>query len=121
MATRSTISVCNPDGSVSKIYCHWDGYIENNGQILQTYYNSYEKVKELQTKGDMSSLGETPEDSEYYCDRGETDVKPKVYKSFEYYTTRCQFEEYNYLFKDGEWLVSEGENSNFVKLTDLVK
>jgi len=30
MATRSNIGIVNEDGSVTGIYCHWDGYPENN-------------------------------------------------------------------------------------------
>ena len=47
MATRSTISIENLDGSINTVYSHWDGYISNNGVILQKYYNDREKVAKL--------------------------------------------------------------------------
>lgn len=33
MATRSRIGIENQDGTVTSVYCHWDGYPENNGRI----------------------------------------------------------------------------------------
>ena len=34
MGTRSRIGVMHGD-KVKSVYCHWDGYLEHNGQILQ--------------------------------------------------------------------------------------
>jgi len=34
MATRSNIAIENQDGTVSAIYCHFDGYIDGVGEIL---------------------------------------------------------------------------------------
>ena len=56
MATRSRIGIENEDGTVSSVYCHWDGYPSNNGKILVTYYTDREKVKELIALGSISSL-----------------------------------------------------------------
>lgn len=57
MATRSTIGIRHADGTVKKIYCHWDGYIEHNGAILQKYYNTAEKLEKLLALGNLSCLG----------------------------------------------------------------
>ncbi|MDQ1341322.1 MAG: hypothetical protein QG567_2480, partial [Campylobacterota bacterium] len=38
MATRSTIWVKNKDGIYNGVYCHNDGYLENNGAILLMHY-----------------------------------------------------------------------------------
>lgn len=46
MSTRSTIGI-KENGIIRSIYCHWDGYPENNGKILYEHYNSKEKVEEL--------------------------------------------------------------------------
>lgn len=56
MSTRSNIGVLNNDGTVTAIYCHWDGYVEYNGRILSEHYQEVEKVKELISGGDLSSL-----------------------------------------------------------------
>jgi len=56
MATRSRIGIENEDGTVSSIYCHWDGYPTGNGRMLVEYYSDREKVKELIALGSISSL-----------------------------------------------------------------
>ena len=58
MATRSRIGMVNEDGTVSSIYCHWDGYPSNNGRILVNHYTDREKVKALIELGSISSLCE---------------------------------------------------------------
>lgn len=57
MSTRSRIGMVQPDGSVKSIYCHWDGYPQNNGIILIKHYTDIEKVKSLIELGSISSLG----------------------------------------------------------------
>ena len=56
MATRSRIGIVNEDGTVSSIYCHWDGYPSNNGRILVEDYTDRDKVKSLIELGSISSL-----------------------------------------------------------------
>lgn len=58
MATRSSISIRNADGSYTGIYCHWDGYLSNNGRILCEHYTNEDKIRELMALGDISVLGE---------------------------------------------------------------
>jgi len=57
MATRSTIGVLNTDGSVTAVYCHWDGYPENNGKLLMENYTTENAVRGLIELGSISSLG----------------------------------------------------------------
>lgn len=114
MATRSSITLKDGEKFIS-VYCHWDGYVTNNGVLLQTNYNTIEKIKELLTKGDMSSLRETVADIEYYADRGEDGVGPR-----EYHTVRdmigAEWQEYNYLFVDGKWMFSRDASTMFQDL-----
>ena len=57
MGTRSMIGIENPNTKVVKaIYCHWDGYLEHNGAILNEHYVSSPKVNNLIALGDLSSL-----------------------------------------------------------------
>ena len=58
MATRSTISIVDKKkgGKGRQIYCHWDGYPENNGAILLEHYKDAEKINELIDLGSISSL-----------------------------------------------------------------
>jgi hypothetical protein len=54
MATRSAIGVMHGD-NCKMVYCHWDGYLEHNGEILQKHYDS-PKANHLVTLGNLSSL-----------------------------------------------------------------
>jgi hypothetical protein len=57
MATRGTIAMVRNDGMVIQVYSHWDNYLENNGDLLIKYYNTADKVEELLSYGNISSLG----------------------------------------------------------------
>ena len=129
MATRSTISI-KENNKVKTIYCHWDGYPSGVGKTLKTNYNTNDKVKELISLGDISSLRDriAPPESHkdvhsfdsplsdvtifYGRDRGETDIEPREYNK------PTERQEYDYLFDvdKNEWLVRY--NKRFVKLTD---
>ena len=111
MATRSRIAIENQDGTITSIYCHWDGGIGTNGERLSQNYTTTELVNELIALGDISSLGETTEDTVAYArDQGEElnqttfDNTPTLFED--------GFEngvEYVYCFiRDGFWLVSDG-------------
>ena len=130
MATRSRIGVMH--GNVVKhVYCHWDGYLAHNGQILQDHYDSV-KANNLVALGDVSSL--RPEigekhDFDYYFnkdkytaeqlklyedqwtmfygrDRGEEGTEPNKFPNWKMFQLSMQQEEYDYVFKGGVWLVS---------------
>ena len=118
MATRSTIAIQNEDGSVTGIYCHWDGYLSNNGRILQENYTDEESVRELIALGDLSSLGETigsahdfdnaplNECNSYARDRGEKDVAARTEHNWRQFRAE-HGQEYDYLFTPGKgWEVS---------------
>lgn len=117
MATRSTISIENLDGSINTVYSHWDGYISNNGVILQNYYNTRESVEKLIAGGGISSLGryisDTPLDfdnrdddyTKYYSYRGEI-TEIRHHKDFDTFERENDYQEYDYLFtKDNVWSV----------------
>lgn len=58
MGTRSMIAIENPNSkSVKAIYCHWDGYLQHNGSLLNKHYSNSPKVNNLIALGDLSSLG----------------------------------------------------------------
>ena len=54
MGTRSRIGIQLKDNSVLSVYCHYDGYPEFNGRVLNEFYNTKEKVSDLINGGDMS-------------------------------------------------------------------
>jgi hypothetical protein len=121
MGTRSRIGVMHGDNCKS-VYCHWDGYLEHNGRILQDHYTSA-KANHLVALGDMSSLRpniEIPEGVEhsfeksaegitvfYGRDRGETGFEFQTDATFDKFFERadgCGAEWY-YIMRDGAWYV----------------
>lgn len=125
MSTHSTISVKLPDGKIRSVYCHFDGMIQSNGRMLVEHYNSQELAEQLTSLGHLSYIaplfeptsesGHCFEDPEplitvvYSRDRGEKDQIPNVWNSEEEFSNDFENksfkQEYNYLFKDGEWYV----------------
>ena len=138
MGTRSTIALEYADGTVEQVYCHWDGYLEHNGQILLKHYSNPFILRDLIDLGDISSLKptigtkhafsqfEVPMDGEAYDklygdmttfygrDRGEDGVSAKKFASYEDYLLNHQYEEYEYILRSvgGEavWFVADHSN-----------
>ncbi len=105
MSTRSTIALEFADGSVSQVYCHFDGYLDGVGDDLVRGYSDPFELRELIDGGDMSCIGEP------YTDRGESyeDTKARRFQNFDEYVAECQREEYDYILRnvDGKatWFV----------------
>jgi hypothetical protein len=148
MGTRSTIALEYADGTVDQIYCHWDGYLDHNGEILRQHYMDPFKVRDLMDLGDMSSLGPqlgtqhtfdiqakygTPEyeaEAEakrqvctfYGRDRNESGVQRKRFVNFEAYKNEHQYEEYEYILRNidgkGVWFVSSYVTNGYVPLEE---
>lgn len=57
MSTRSRIGVQNDDGTITSVYCHWDGGIWHVGKVLNENYRETRKIKRLFRYGDISGLG----------------------------------------------------------------
>ena len=120
MATRSNIGIVNDNGSVTGIYCHWDGYPENNGKLLLKHYTDSERINGLMSLGSLSYLAENlysdkkahsfrnPVDGvcvAYGRDRGEKNADSKSFTNiseFEKYANRTTAD-YQYLFNNGKW------------------
>ena len=111
MATRARIGLELKNGSVLSVYHHWDGYPEWLGRILNTHYNTRQKVAELIDGGDMSSCwtedrwnSETKAQEygpQYYSQRGE-DCPPRLDANLNEYLS--DGEEYAYVFANSEWV-----------------
>ena len=149
MGTRSRIGVMHGD-NVKSVYCHWDGYLEHNGAILQEHYDSV-KANQLVAMGDLSSLGSqigeahpfsphtTKEDQALYeaakeagyCtfygrDRGEDGVEWKTHTNFVDFFAEVDGSwcEWYYIMRDGVWYVGniyEKDERFFKKLVPLTE
>ena len=109
MATRGRIGLELNDGSILSVYHHWDSYASWLGRILETHYNTKEKVAELIDGGDMSSCwsdtvwGQERTDGkkygpEYYSARGE-DCPPRYDANLAAYAKKECGEEYHYVYR----------------------
>lgn len=137
MATRSRIGIENPDGSVTSVYCHWDGYPEYNGKMLIQHYNTEELAQKLIALGSISTLRPriAPAVNEthsfdipmeditvaYYRDRGEP-LRQQHHPSVRDYFNG-DIEEYGYLFtQEGEWLVKAAYGFKMpVRVSDVIR
>lgn len=107
MSTRSNIGIENPDGTITAIYCHFDGYVNGVGKTLYEYYNDIDKVKELIALGDISALGYTIDDTIAYHRDREEDFHQYHFEDIQDYSENAAFDiDYIYLYKDGEWNVN---------------
>ena len=110
MSTRSRIAIENQNGSVTSIYCHFDGYISGVGKLLKEYYTTQAKVEALIELGDISSLDMTPSSTiTYHRDRNEDLCKTSYLCVEDLFDLGFQSgEEYVYCFtKNNIWLVNE--------------
>lgn len=148
MATRSTIALEFADGTVQMVYCHWDGYLEHNGKILQEHYSNPFVLRDLIDLGAISSLGPTigtkhafssfesageltsaeydrlyGDMTTFYArDRGE-DLHISKFKDFQEYQREHQREEYSYILRNvngvATWFVEfYGCDGEFLTLAD---
>ena len=148
MGTRSTIALEFADGTVEQVYCHWDGYLAHNGQILLKHYSNPFILRDLIDLGDISSLKPTigtkhafshfelraEEVAEYKVltenmttfygrDRGETGVDKKSFVDFQDYLAHHQYEEYDYILRNvngkATWFVSDHDGA-YVELEQAI-
>jgi hypothetical protein len=149
MGTRSRIGVMHGD-NVKSVYCHWDGYLEHNGAILQEHYDSV-KANQLVALGDLSSLrpniGEKHKFSPFDCDeltseefekqyggmctfygrdRGETGAEWKTHTNFVDFFAEVEGSwcEWYYIMRDGVWYVGniyEKDERFYKKLVPLTE
>jgi len=128
MGTRSRIAKEDTTGKVTMIYCHWDGYLENNGKLLLENYQDEKKIDQLLALGDISSLGSKlgkkhdfdarvkDTVTAYGRDRGEKGTEAKVWDAL-VAIPEDYYEEYFYLRRDGKWFYSS--HGTFTELREL--
>ncbi len=94
MATRSLIGIENNDGTITHIYCHFDGYVEGVGKVLLQHYRTEDRIREMLSHGDRSSLSE--------------DVASSVYSIKSDAVTSTAWsdagQDYVYLWRKGHWI-----------------
>jgi hypothetical protein len=131
MATRSNIGIVNEDGSITAIYCHWDGYPEYVGKMLLNHYNNDDIVNGLMNLGNLSILDEKlystdihtfnePEDGvcvAYGRDRGDTGSDSMTFEDLGEYEHFGSGVDYQYLFDNGKWMYRSTYKGGWSDLT----
>jgi hypothetical protein len=122
MATRSRIAIKTETGYKS-VYCHFDGGLWHNGQVLADHFQNPVKAMTLVLLGDLSILNKDiipngPHDFGkpemdvcvfYGRDRGEMDVGYKfspTLDDLEQVAENCGAE-YIYIMEDGIWFYAQ--------------
>lgn len=115
MATRSLIAIQYKKDQCLAVYCHWDGYPENQMPILTEYYNSGPAIRKLLKGGDLSCLRTTTtwalkerreKQPLYFRERGDKGIEARQVKLTELRNTayNCDAEHvYLYRHSDG-WI-----------------
>ena len=123
MSTRSNIAIQKPDGTILSIYVHSDGYPDGVGQCLIDNYETYGSSLRLFEYGDASYLGSTLKECSFYHRDWKRDLdRAHVHKNFESFKKFYSgdiFIEFVYLFKDGQWLVSENYKNPELELVPV--
>jgi len=149
MGTRSTIALEFADGTIGQVYCHWDGYLAHNGEILLASYTDPLKLRELIDLGDLSSLGaeigvQHPFDNPgrygdaeheayktqysnmckfYGRDRSEEGVEARYFNDYLHFSVGGEFQEYDYILRNvngvATWFVSN-HGGDFMLLADAL-
>ena len=114
MATRSVIAKLDDKG-IQAIYCHNDGYLSNNGKLLDQHYQGIDNVNQLLAEGDISSLKDTISDTIFYArDRGEDNKEAVTLKDeselLEHAFQQCDAEVV-YMFAYGSWYVYDNSTA----------
>ena len=148
MSTNSTIALEFADGTVQSVYCHWDGYLDHNGLILQEHYSDPFKLQQLIDLGNLSSLGPnigekhqfdnpyrfgTPEATAwsnanrevctfYGRDRDEPDTESMKFANFREYVMKNDSQEYDYILRQingkAVWFVKTYRTDGYVTLAE---
>lgn len=125
MSTRSQIAMRTTNGEILSIYCHHDGYVSYNGEILFTHYDTIEKVSELINLGNLSSLGTNVAACVAYGrDKGETGTGAYCLQTpdeLANYARDCDAE-YAYLYEsDDVWYVKKTGCVEWEKLSHALE
>ena len=114
MSTRSFIGYVK-DNKIIGVYCHWDGYVSNNGKILYQHYKDIKKIKKLIDLGYLSCLGTQLRKKKHTTDtvcvamyRDHGDYKRiDTFSNLEDFLKHCKncWIEYAYIFVDNKWYV----------------
>jgi hypothetical protein len=107
MSTHSFIAQKNSDGTITGVYCHFDGYPDGVGRVLTERYSTTALASALLQHGSISSVGDNVDETIFYHrDRGEDLEAPTTYDSITHmlHNVAADFGvEYAYVWNGTTW------------------
>lgn len=120
MSMRSYIAKRVGEDQYLTIFCHYNGYPDDNGEILVKYYNTPDRLDQLLALGDLHSLGKRiapdpnyPHNSThpqkgvtiaYQRDEGMTNCGAVIMSLDELNDWLSDGVEYSFVYDQGNWL-----------------
>lgn len=121
MGIRCKIGKREKDGTIRAIYCFHYGHPGSVGKILNSYYNTSEKINTLLSFGDLSILGIQPKAMEatnmsllgfadtndegfpIFCHRAAINEPAEKFKNRNSYLNSFGDASYYYIFENNNW------------------
>lgn len=119
MSTRSFICKYDTDKKAYRaIYCHFDGYVEGVGAMLDSNYDTESKVDALLDLGDISSLEPTVEETRKNAYKNS---KPRYLAHIDEEVLNSDIEFVYLYISKGLWQVYKVNSQSWGYLPDLLK
>lgn len=137
MSTKSTIWIkdTSNENIWQGIYCHWDGYFDYNGYMLNKFYQDVKKINALIKLGDISSLDARIDDEDktegtteygvtiaFYRDRN-ADYNMYTAKTDEEFCEIAKQYEYTYFYdmQENKWYAAKAsEDMSDFELLEVI-
>ena len=101
MATRGRIAI-KENGKYRYIYNHYDSYLDNLGVTLFKFYKDADKVRELINLGNVSSVGETVENTAT-CYKEHMDLDNQHKGTVAFFREGRNWTDFDYYNPDESW------------------
>lgn len=124
MSTKAAIGIENDDGTITGIYCYYDGYLEGLGRILDRHYQDEATVRMLIEGGNIKYIGDNFWATEFYIrDNNELNHKPQTLTGIDDFERYYYKIPYFYLFSKNKWLCRQDgdELLNYYNLSHAIE
>lgn len=123
MSTKAAIGIENENGTITGIYCNYDGYIEGVGQTLNKYYQNESIVRKLIELGNIKYLGDNIWATEYFIrEHNEMNNTPQTLTNVEDFERYFYKIPYYYIWSKNTWICRQDTNEyvNYYLLSEVI-
>lgn len=124
MSTKAAIGIENADGTITGIFCYYDGYLEGVGQILNKHYTKESTVKHLIENGNIKYLGDNVWATEYFIrEHKELNNKSQTLSNVQDFERYFNNIPYFYIFSKNKWICRQNSNEllNYCDLSNTIE